>query len=65
MTLVAEIGDFHRFANPRQLMAYLGLTPTERSSGAKTVRGGITKAGNRRGDACSSKVPGLIARRRA
>jgi len=49
MTLVAEIGDFHRFANPRQLMAYLGPTPTERSSGAKTARGGITKAGNRRG----------------
>jgi transposase len=49
MTLVAEIGDFRRFANPRQLMAYLGLTPSERSSGAKTARGGITKAGNRRG----------------
>ena len=30
-------------------MAYLGLTPSERSSGAKTARGGITKAGNRRG----------------
>ena len=48
ITLVAEIGDFHRFANPRQLMAYLGLTPSERSSGAKTLRGGITKAGNTR-----------------
>jgi transposase len=36
ITLVAEIGDFHRFANPRQLMAYLGLAPSERSSGAKT-----------------------------
>ena len=48
ITIVAEIGDFKRFANPRQLMAYLGLTPTERSSGAKTARGAITKAGNTR-----------------
>ena len=48
ITLVAEIGDFKRFANPRQLMAYLGLTPSERSSGAKTTRGAITKAGNTR-----------------
>jgi transposase len=48
ITLVAEIGDFHRFANPRHLMAYLGLTPSERSSGAKTLRGAITKAGNTR-----------------
>jgi transposase len=53
ITLVAEIGDFKRFASPRQLMAYLGLTPSEHSSGAKTARGGITKAGNTRGpDAC-------------
>ena len=43
--LVAEIGDFHRFANARQLMAHLGLTSSERSSGAKTLRGAITKAG--------------------
>ncbi|MGH6836132.1 MAG: IS110 family transposase [Methylocella sp.] len=43
---VAEIGAFHRFANPRQLMAYLGLTPSERSPGAKILRGAITKAGN-------------------
>jgi transposase len=49
ITLVAEIGDFKRFADPRQLMAYLGLAPSERSSGAKTMRGAITKAGNRRG----------------
>ena len=49
ITLVAEIGDFKRFADPRQFMAYLGLTPSERSSGAKTTRGAITKAGNRRG----------------
>jgi len=48
ITLGAEIGDFHRFANPRRLMADLGLAPSERASGAKTLRGAITKAGNTR-----------------
>jgi transposase len=48
ITLMAEIGDFRRFANPRELMAWLGLVPREHSSGATTVRGAITKAGNRR-----------------
>jgi transposase len=46
-TLIAELGDLSRFANPRQLMAYLGLVPSEYSSGASVRRGGITKAGNR------------------
>ena len=45
-TLVAELGDITRFANPRQLMAYLGLVPSEASSGSKRRQGGITKAGN-------------------
>ena len=45
-TLVAEIGDFTRFDNPKQLMAYLGLVPSEHSSGARTQRGRITRAGN-------------------
>jgi transposase len=45
-TLVAELGDITRFDNPRQLMAYLGLVPSERSSGATRRQGGITKAGN-------------------
>ena len=45
-TLVAELGDITRFANPRQLMAYLGLVPWEHSSGASRRQGGITKAGN-------------------
>jgi transposase len=45
-TLIAELGDLSRFANPRQLMAYLGLVPSEHSSGASVRRGGITKAGN-------------------
>ena len=44
--LLAEIGDFRRFASPRELMSYLGLTPCEYSSGAQQHRGHITKAGN-------------------
>lgn len=46
VTIVAEVGDFTRFAPPRQLMAYLGLVPSEHSSGSSIRRGGITKAGN-------------------
>lgn len=45
--LLAEIGDFRRFASPRELMSYLGLTPSEYSSGEQQHRGHITKAGNR------------------
>ena len=45
ITVVAEVGDFSRFENPRQLMAYLGLVPSEHSSGATVRKGGITKAG--------------------
>jgi transposase len=48
VTLVAEIGDFGRFASSRQLMAWLGLVPKEHSSGSKVARGAITKAGNTR-----------------
>jgi len=44
--LVAEIGDLARFAHPRKLMGYLGLVPSERSSGEHTSRGSITKTGN-------------------
>lgn len=44
--LVAEIGDFSRFDHPRKLMGYLGLVPSEHSSGNKTSRGSITKTGN-------------------
>jgi transposase len=46
VTIVAEVGDVSRFGNPRQLMAYLGLVPSEHSSGGALRRGGITKAGN-------------------
>jgi transposase len=45
--LAAEIGDFARFSNPRQLMAYMGLVPSEHSSGGSRRQGGITHAGNR------------------
>jgi transposase len=48
-TLVAELGDITRFANARHLMAYLGLVPSEHSSGETRHQGGITKAGNRVG----------------
>lgn len=48
VTILAEIGDLSRFASPRQLMAYLGLVPSERSTGERVKRGGITKAGNGR-----------------
>lgn len=44
--VVAEIGDLKRFANASQLMAYLGLVPSEHSSGGSTRRGSITKTGN-------------------
>jgi transposase len=46
MTILAELHDVRRFTNPRDLMAYLGLTPSEHSSGGRTKRGPITKAGN-------------------
>lgn len=45
-TLSFEIGDFMRFQKPKQLMSYLGLVPREMSSGERTVKGPITKAGN-------------------
>jgi transposase len=46
MTLVAELHDFMRFDSARGLMAYLGLVPSEHSSGGKRNRGPITKTGN-------------------
>jgi transposase len=45
---LAEIGDLSRFRSPRELMAFLGLVPSEHSTGDKVKRGGITKCGNRR-----------------
>lgn len=46
VTVVAELGDLKRFDNPRQLMSYLGLVPSEHSSGGTRRTGSITKAGN-------------------
>ena len=45
-TLVAELGDFRRFACPSALMSYVGLVPSEHSSGNHQQRGRITKTGN-------------------
>ena len=44
--ILAELGDLSRFAHPRQLMAWLGVTPCEHSSGDKRSQGSITKNGN-------------------
>lgn len=48
ITVLTEIYSFGRFASPRALMAYLGVTPSEHSSGENRRGGGITKTGNRR-----------------
>jgi len=47
MVIVAELGDLRRFESPRQLMAYLGLVPSEHSSGSRRRQGAITRTGNR------------------
>jgi transposase len=46
VTMVAEIGDLTRFDTPRELMKFLGLVPSEYSSGERRQQGSITKAGN-------------------
>jgi transposase len=46
VTTVAELGDLTRFDNPRQLMKFLGLIPSEYSSGERRRQGSLTKAGN-------------------
>jgi transposase len=46
MILLAELVDFQRFQRPRELMGYLGLVPSERSSGGTERRGALTKTGN-------------------
>jgi transposase len=53
MALITEITDFRRFPNPRALMAFLGLIPSEHTSGDKQRGGPITKAGNSR---CRSQL---------
>jgi len=47
-TTIAELGDLSRFKHPKNLMAYLGLTPSESSTGDRVKRGSITKTGNNR-----------------
>ena len=46
MITVSELGDIHRFEHPRQLMTYLGLVPTESSSGPHQRQGPISRCGN-------------------
>lgn len=46
VTLIAERGELTRFASPRQLMSYLGLVPSEHSSGERRRQGSTTKTGN-------------------
>ena len=46
MTILAELGDLSRFDSPRELMGYLGLIPSEHSSGGSRRQGGITGTGN-------------------
>jgi len=45
-TTIAEIGNLYRFDHPKELMSYIGLVPSEHSSGQKTRRGRIKKTGN-------------------
>jgi len=45
MVITSEVGDFTRFEHPKKLMAYLGLVPSESSSGGKRRQGSITKCG--------------------
>ena len=69
--MLAELGDFRRFANARELMGYLGLTPSEYSSGDQRHRGHITKtgpatpAGSCRGRLALPAPPARISQRTA
>lgn len=63
--LCAEIGDFGRFERPSQLMSFLGLVPSEHSSGDNRRQGSITSRAQIMPAACSSRRPGTTARRRA
>lgn len=48
MTIITELGDLHRFPSSRAIYSYVGLTPSEHSSGGSINKGAITKAGNYR-----------------
>ena len=56
-TTIAEIGDLKRFHNPSELMSYLGLVPSEHSSGPKTRRGPSTPCAGRGGLGLPVKGP--------
>ena len=58
--LAVEVGDWHRFTGAT-IGAYLGLVPTESSSGQQRSQGSITKAGNTMPAGCSSRTPGTTA----
>ena len=62
--LCAEIGDFARFEKPGRLMSYVGLVPSEHSSGATRRQGAITKTGSGTPAGCWSKQHGTTAARR-
>jgi len=68
LTVVAELGDLTRFDSPRQLAAFVGLTPSEHSSGARRRLGAITKTGNPRarrvlvGGAWSYRFPAKVSK---
>jgi transposase len=60
--LCAEVGgDFHRFERPKLLMSYLGLTPSEDTSGEKRRQGAITKSGSQHPGGCWSRPRGTTA----
>jgi transposase len=70
-TFIATTGDLSRFDSPRLLMGYLGLVPSEHSSGGNIRRGGITKTGNREARrmlieaAWSYRYPARVAKEKA
>jgi len=70
-TFIATTGDLSRFDSPRLLMGYLGLVPSEHSSGGNVRRGGITKTGNREARrmlieaAWSYRYPARVAKEKA
>jgi len=63
--LLAELGDISRFDSPRELMAFLGLVPSEHTSGPRRRQGGITLTGNGHARPCWSNRPGATGFRPA
>jgi transposase len=59
--LAAEIGDFGRFASAQEFMSFVGLVPSEHSSGGKRTQGSITKPVTRTRAVCWSRRPGITA----